>query len=214
MASAIRTSMAALIAKTRLLIGDPAGSCQTFDDAAIQDALDAYRLDVTPYELLTPRYSLSNTSGLQWLDYYSQYGYWEADVVLLNGAYATITPASSELLLDTAHWTFQASGSGQAPPVFARGKSYDIYAAAADLLEYKAATFATAYSFSVGGKTLQRGSVAPALLRQADQYRAKARAHVVCLTRGDVNLHTSAEDEARAARIGVVSSGVPFITGD
>jgi hypothetical protein len=205
---AVRSSMSDLIAKVRLFIGDPSGGSQQFSDQQIQDQLDRNRTDVR-YEELTPLVTLS-PSAIQYVDYYSRYGYWESDYTLLGPDYSTLTALTAELLLDTAHFTFTASGSGQYPPVWLAGKTYDVYAASADLLEMWAALLARAFAFEQDRASYQRNQQSPALQRMAEIYRRQARPKAIHMVRDDVNL----EDDARRAALGPVSSGVRFITGD
>src|SRR5579884_1118025 len=141
----VRSTMTALIARVSLMIGDPTNA--QFTTQNVQDYLDLNRDDVR-YESLAIAPSIVNTAstGNQastiFADYYSSFGYWEDDVVLqgyFNGAaWVVLTPVASENLV--GHWAFETnvftSGTvpGQLPPVFATGKVYDVYAAAADLL--------------------------------------------------------------------------------
>lgn len=209
---AIRASSVDAIAKLRLLIGDRASATQQFSEQQLQDALDRVRQEVR-YEVLRP-YATYTPTGIQYRDFYSSWGYFESDVTLLDGGYNTITPSTSELLLDNAHWTF-ALGQGQYPPVFALGKAFDIYRAAADLLEYWAAAGAADFAFSADGGSFHPEQVAQARLKLAQMYRAKQRPIVVQMVRDDVDTAADAhEADPRRANLGPVSKDVPFITGD
>lgn len=211
---AVRGTMSDIIAKVRLMVGDPAGASQQFTDQQVQDALDRCRTDVR-YELLQVQVTLS-PSSIEYLDYYSRYGFWESDYQLLGPGYVALTPASVELLLDTAHFVFLAgsSGTGQFPPVFLAGKTYDVYAASADLLEYWAATLARAFAFSADGASFQRNQQAPALQNLAALYRRQARMRTVKMIRNDVVMENGASEDPRRLNAGPVSANVPFITGD
>lgn len=103
--------MTDLIARVRLLIGDPAGPDQTFSDAEIEAVLAEYALA-------------------------------EDD--------------------------------------------YDVYAAAAELLEAWAARLKLAYDFSADGASYQRSQQREALLELAAKYRAQQRPQVALQVRGDV----------------------------
>lgn len=212
MASSVRSGMARLIAKTRLLIGDQvvAGSAPQFSELDIQDALDRRRLDVR-YEALAPQVTFT-TGPYQYLDYYSEHGYYEDAVTLLGPNYATLTPTSSELLLDEAHFVFPAGSgqTGQYPPVWLAGRSYDLYGSAADLLETWAGSFARQYDFTADGATFRRSQMGAGLLAQAQAYRAKARIRMVSTGRDDA----ATGDDQRSALLGPVSSGVWNATGE
>src|SRR5579862_3689308 len=133
--SVVRSTMAQLIALVRLRVGDPAGPSQFFADGDIQDKLDECRLDVQ-YETLDPRPTLAN-GVITWTDYYADREFWEDDTTLVWGNYTVLTPNTSDFII--GHWVFTA---GQFPPVFVRGKTYDVWRVSADLLEARAAGLA------------------------------------------------------------------------
>lgn len=177
---AVRASMAELIARVRTLIGDPAGASQTFDDQTLQDYLDRHQT-VARYARLRPEASYGAGGVSQYLDYYADVGDWEADEQLYDGAYNPLTPTTSDRL--TGHWTFASS---QLPPVLIVGKFYDVYAAAADLLEAWAAREKLSFDFSADGQSLQRSQKARAILELAREYRRQQRPTSVGMVRNDV----------------------------
>lgn len=197
---AVRSSMAQLIARTRLMIADPAGTSQQFADADIQDTLDMYRDDIR-YESLIIAPSIVNIGSTQnsastiFANYYSAYQWWESDVVLQGQGptglpWIVLTPLASDYI--TGRWQFElnefTSGTvpGQLPPVFATGKVYDLNAACADLLEFWASVLSAAYNVSVDGQSLQRSQLMTAKLTLATNYRRKAKVRVVNMVRDDV----------------------------
>ncbi len=124
----VRSTMANLITRERVLINDPSGASQVFDDQTIQDILDARRIDVLNGSLIEkPTFS---GSTVQYLDYFSDWSDWEDSPVLKQYLTVVVTPSTSENIV--GHWTF---ASTTLPPVFITGRTFDIYAAAADLLE-------------------------------------------------------------------------------
>ena len=195
--------MSDLISLTRTMISDPSGASQQFSDQQIQDRLDANRDDIR-YENLVIAPSIVNTASTNniaayiFADYFSKYGYWEADVVLqgyLSAAYwKVLTPIASELLLDEAHWQFETSvftsgtTPGQLPPVFAVGKIYDVYGASADLLEYWAASYARRFDFTSDGQSFRVTQAHAQLLDTAHTYRMRQRPKVSRMTRSDLNV--------------------------
>jgi hypothetical protein len=197
--------MADLIAKVRLLVGDPAGASAALTDQQIQDCLDENRTTVR-YEALEPRPSLTS-SAIVYDHYYSRWDHWEQGATLIDGHYATLTPVASDYL--TGHFQFASSGSGQLPPVLIFGYSYDINAAAADCLEAIAAIWAFRYNGMVAGQKFDRGGVVTALERRIQSFRNRARPQFVRQERDDL----APEPDARRAGLGI-SAGVPFITGD
>lgn len=202
--------MTALIAKCRDMIGDPAGASQQFDDQRIQDALDDTRDDIR-YELLTAAPSLVNavsTNNLPevvWADYFSTYHWWETDVLLqgLNtttqAAWVVLTPLASDYIV--GHWQFElnaittGTAPGQYPPVFATGKTYDLHAAAADLLEWWAASLARSYDFNTAGASFRRSQMQAGLLKQAEYYRERTRPRRIRALRSDVASATGGHSE-------------------
>lgn len=198
----LRASMADLIAQVRLMINDPASASQQFTDLNIQVKLDEYRDDIR-YELLDIAPSIVNTSSTSnvaqtiFADYYSKHQWWESDVVLQGydtstGRYwVVVAPVTSNYIV--GHWTFEAnvftSGTvpGQYPPLFATGKVYDLNAAAADLLEFWAATLTGAYDFSSDGQSFKRSQLMQSKLTMAQYYRRQAKPKAMKMVRTDVN---------------------------
>jgi hypothetical protein len=178
----VRSSMADLITRVRLLINDPSGGSQVFTDQQVQDALDTYRTDVRYMALREqPTYQASPLTTA-WLDYYDDgRGFWESDAVLNSAAWATLSPATSDYL--TGHWTFSSSTN---PPVYITGKSYDVYLAAADLAETWASNYARAYDFSADGGTFNRSQMQAGLRALAVSLRSRAKPRSVRMVRGDV----------------------------
>lgn len=191
--------MSDLIARERLMIGDPAGASQHFLDLDIQDRLDANRDDIR-YEGLILGPSIVNTASTNnqaatiFADYYSKYPWWEQDIVLqgyFNGAaWVVLTPLASDYI--TGHWQFElnvfTSGTvpGQLPPVFATGKVYDLNASAADLLEFWAVSLSGAYDITVDGQSLRRSQLMTAKFAAAEYYRRLAKPKIAKMSRGDV----------------------------
>lgn len=206
----VRSAMSDLIAKVRLMIADPAGTNQHFLDQDVQDYLDASREDIR-YEPLTIAPSIvnnsytNNTPQTIFADYYSKYGWWSSDVVLQgidtnNQPWKVITPLASELLLDMAHWQFEldvyntgTSVPGQLPPIFATGFIFDVYGAAADLLEIWGASLAGAYDITVDGQSLRRSQLMTAKFALAEKYRMKAKPKLSKMVRGDVRAPISSK---------------------
>lgn len=196
---AVRSSMAALISRVRLLINDPAGGSQIFADQDIQDVLDQTRRDYRTLQLMgTPTYS---GSTIQYLDYYADLGDWEDDVVLKQYLTNLVTPAVSENIV--GHWSFATS---VLPPIFLTGKTYDVYRAAADLLERWAAKWTLAYDFSSDGQSFRRSQAAPALRDLAHTYRLHQRAFQLNMTRTD-GRPARQQNTLKATEIDFMASG-------
>lgn len=199
----VRASMADLIEKVRLMVADPAGASQQFDDQTIQDYLDETRDDVR-YLLLSIAPSIVNAASTAnvpstiFADYYSDgYQWWESDVVLqgnnttTGASWIVLTPTTSDYIV--GHWTFEAnvftSGTvpGQYPPIFATGKTYDLNAVASDLLKFWAAALAScSFDFSSDGQSFKRSQIMQAKLTMADYYARKAKPRMAKMVRRDV----------------------------
>lgn len=193
----VRSTMAAIIAETRLLINDPAGGSQLFTDQQIQDHLDDTRDDVR-YELLTSAPSIVNLgeqtstpADYIWADYFSKYHWWESDCVIQDGHFIVLTPLASDFIV--GHWQFDSltpfvdgTVPGQYPPLFATGKTYDINLAASTLWRFRAASLATAYDFTADGQTFHRSQQMAMCLKMSDYYACRARVRTLPVMRDDL----------------------------
>lgn len=174
-----RTTLNALISAMRGMVNDPAGATQAFSNDDIATALDANRVDVRLMEL-QPAHTVVEGGAVQYLDYFAPYGAWESGEILQNSRFATLVPASAEML--TGVWHFNAH---QPPPVFLTGRVYDLPAVAADLLEIKLQSVSSGFDFSVDGLSVNRGSQAATLKQSISQMRARQRVKTIRMIRGD-----------------------------
>jgi hypothetical protein len=194
---AVRATMVDLITLVRTMINDTATTKQ-FTDQQIQDRLDAHRSDVRGEDLqaspvIVNAASTNNQAEFVFADFYSKFEYWEADAVLqgdLNGSpWKVLTPAASDYL--TGHFQFQltpfvnGTAPGQWPPVIITGKSYDPYAASADLLEFWAVKLAQKFDVVVGGQSFKRSQSPDNLRAMARMYRMQQKPKTVKMTRSD-----------------------------
>jgi hypothetical protein len=176
---ALRSSMAALIARVRSMINDTAGATQQFADTEIQDVLDESRQAV--YNgALKPIPTFSGAT-IQYLNYEAELGSWEDDLVLKQFLITVVTPATSENIV--GRWTFAATAL---PPVFITGKTYDVYCAAADLLERWSARYATRFDFSSDSQSFHVSQAMRQLQKLAQSYRASQRAGSLNVMRSDL----------------------------
>jgi hypothetical protein len=180
--------MAGLIARVSTLIDD-AGNA-TFTQQEVQDALDATRITHV-YLLLQPVPLFS--SGWRYTAFVSPNGGgWESDYTLVNSAYATITPASAELT-DEGRWEITSNGGLYTTDRIARlsGKQYDIYRAAAELLDTWASMLKLQYDLQTGGSGLgrHRSPIAQKysqVAATASAMRRRARIKSVRMVRRDI----------------------------
>ncbi len=197
---AVRSTMASIITRTRVLINDPAGASQIFDDQTIQDTLDDSRRDYVNEALTTAPTYVSGT--IQYLNYWHELGSWEGGVVLKQFLYNTVTPSASDLI--AGYWTFAAT---TLPPVYLTGSTHDLYRAAADLLERWAAKWVLSYDFTSDGQSFRRSQAATALQALAATYRRKQRASSISFTRSDLQSGGVSSVGLGAQEIDYMSSG-------
>ena len=176
---ALRSTMTDLIARVRLLINDPAGTAQIFDDQAIQDVLDESRIDYRNAVLqAVPTF---DNGTIAYLDYYHELGGWENGAVLKQYLTTEVSPATSEPIV--GHWTFAES---TLPPIYVTGSLHDVYRAAADLLERQSAQWMLRYSMTVDGQFLQRSLVIGNMQKVIQLYRMKQRPVAIRAIRSDL----------------------------
>jgi len=180
-----RSTMAALIARVRLLINDPSGASQVWADDDIQDVMDESRVDVRNQALkATPTFS---GSTIEYLDYFSSLAGWEDGYVLKQYLITTVTPSVLEPI--AGHWQFADS---TLPPVYISGSLHDVYRAAADLLERQSTQWMLRYNVTVDGQNMQRSMVIDNIQKIVKQYRMKQRAGSINVTRSDVRAPSTA----------------------
>jgi hypothetical protein len=186
--------MAELIDRVRFLVRDPAGADQHFAQLQIQDALDQRRWDVRYLEL---RYeeTLQPSSVVAWFDYFADRGYWEDDYKLQEQNWAEITTGFTANLL-VGHFQFTTT---RQPPLFLTGRSYDIYAAAADLLETWLADLKLTFDFSVEGQSFSKKNQLSNLSMLANLYRSRSQPIVIPTVRRD--MHSTDAISAYRSRI-------------
>jgi hypothetical protein len=173
-----RATMATLITRTRLLIGDPAGGSQVFTDDQVEDALDSHRVEVVQAPL---RDILSFAPGgaAPWLEYFAPRGNWEEDEVLADTTYTAVTPTTSDRQI--GRWTFAAS---KTPPLYITGKVYDLHGAAVELLGAWLAKLKLEFDFETDGQVFDRSQKRRALEGLAADYRRLARSPGIRLVTG------------------------------
>lgn len=169
--------MLPLIKRVRVLINDP--SSATFDDQTVQDVLDESRLDIIN-EILTvkPTYT---AGSVQFLNYYAKLGGWEDDVTFKQYLTIVVTPTFEPIV---GHALFATSTF---PPIMATGKVYDMYQAAADLLERMSAQYVLQFSFSTDGQSFHPEQIQANLASLVTQYRRKQRPGTISMARSDLS---------------------------
>jgi hypothetical protein len=200
---AVRTSMNQIITRIRLMIFDPAGTNQFFQDQDIQDSCDEC-VEFIRYEPLAIAPTIINTASTNnqpsviFIEYLSRYQWWEQDAVVqginipTNAAWVVLTPSQVDYI--NGRFWFEPSANeftaptipGQYPPVFCTGKVHDIYAASAVLLDFWGAALASKYDVTADGQTMRRSQLMLAKMTLAEQYRRKAKPKATQMFRDDV----------------------------
>lgn len=162
----LRASMADLISLLRIqFLDDP--NAVVFTDIQIQAALDTHRVDRFQYRLLQAD-DVQPTGIIYWRDFYANQSWWEADVQLQDHNWQYITADVSEPLI--GHWHFNVS---QIIPLFATGKFYDVYGAAADLLMWWKSKLKLEVDFIDAGRTYSRMQRLRAIDGLIKEYRSR-----------------------------------------
>lgn len=163
------------------LVGD--SEYGKFEYPDIETALQQRRVEMR-YERLTPLPSRASGGTVTYVTYTAPngWGWWDDDAVIVNYNYDALTPATADW--SVGRWTF---ASEPTRPVMITGYTYDVYAAAADLLEARASEVAedmSAFSVAHGSFTYANKRTGP--MQMAQRYRAKQRPSVATVYRTDV----------------------------
>jgi len=178
----VRNSMTELIAHLRTLTDDPSGTEAMFTDQQMQDVLDQ-SANIANYEQLCPVENITTAGVIEYKRYISPVGYWETDFDLRAGDYSQLTPSGSACFQGS--WTFAVSTD---PPVVISGTWYDVWGAAAEVWEMKAAAYANEFDFNVDGGDYKVSQKHANALFQAERCRRKSTQSnkMTTLTRTDV----------------------------
>lgn len=181
----VRLSVATIISRVRRLTADRDPAAPVFSDQDIQDALDTHRVH-SRYAALRPEGTRPPSGGtIQFLDYYADgLGQWEDDAQLVDGTFNVLDPASFTADLLTGHWSFKQTTTW---PIYVTGYSYDVYAAAADVLEEWASLLKLEFDFATHLSKFQRSQKAAACLSLAATYREKQMPITAKMTRSDLH---------------------------
>lgn len=162
------------------LVGD--SEFEKFGYEQIKDALQQRRAEMR-YERLTPLPSRASGGAVTYVTFTApnDWGWWDDDAIIYNYNYDALTPATADWKV--GRWTFSSEPTR---PVMITGYTYDVYAAAADLLEARATEIAediSAFSVAHGSFTYANKRTGP--MQMAQRYRAKQRPSVATVFRTD-----------------------------
>jgi hypothetical protein len=181
-----RTTCKDLLNRLRDLIGDPAGveagSCVKWTQDQLQTALDDCSERVRYLELRALETRTPGGGAVEYLDFAAPYGDWENTAVLTDARGTVLTPATANLQL--GEWTLETEPD---LPVYLNGRTFDLYRAAADMLEKWAAAKKLEFTFSPGSGQFVRSQQHSMTLTTAAGYRARQRPRFATIVREDVN---------------------------
>lgn len=175
-----RSTMEEIIRRLRREIGDPAGDEQQFSDDELEGLLDDHATHHLRHRL--ERVETVVVEGFQRTIWRALEYPWEADVALTTAAGSVVTPAVSEP--EQGRWIVYSS----ALALYAEGRSYDLYAAAAAACEQWAAGLAREYDFSSSDQNWRRSQAYQNLKELAIGFRARSRVVTRGMTRADVEV--------------------------
>ena len=164
--------LARLVAVVRQLIGDT-GASPVFSDAELEEFL-------VPYARTHVRLALEPAEPLPAKLWVAREGYWADGARVETGADG-VTVASEQPI--AGRWELSEPVFG---PVRVTGRTYDVYAAAADALEVWAARERMNYDVTIDGHSLRRSQAVDRLVELAREYRRRARPRSARLLRRDV----------------------------
>lgn len=179
---AARSGMIYLINKVRQLAkagdDDYTVALETYwSDDHLQDILDLCRVDV--YERVLRPIAQTNSGGtVEYKAYEAPPGWWEESTngtaiwFLQDDTGALVGTADYSVAYATGRITFAADQSGSAR--YLTGRTYDVFEAAAQVWDEKAAHVADRYDFSADGASFKASQLVTQYERQAARLRARS----------------------------------------
>ncbi len=164
-----RSTLAEPIARVRELAA--AGTADYSDDA-IQTVLDRNRLDFAD-DALAPLREYNSGGTPVYYTYQAHYRNLEATdggtavLYIRDSSGARIGTASYSVLSEAGRVTFLANTGGTA--YYLTGRSYDVYAAAAEVWRMKAAAVASRFDFTADGASFKASQLIAQYNKMADQ---------------------------------------------
>lgn len=189
-----RSGMSDLITKLRALTAsgtaDYTVSATTYwVDDQLQSVLDQRRTDFRSLLLYADKTLLN--SAEYYYDYYIPDHEWlegtasgTAAWLLTNGTGGTVAYSDYTLNIDAKHLKFTANQAGTA--YYLTGRAYDLYRAAADIWEQKAADIADRFDLKTDNHDMTRSQLYDHYTKMAARMRARGGVTSSIMTRPDV----------------------------
>lgn len=188
---AIRATMQDLVDRLATLLNDSANATWTED--ALQAELDRNRQRLN-FALMEPEVSYDDSGNQQYLTFSSPHGDLEDGATYHDGGKSAITASTADFVAGRVVFS---SSEEPARPVYIVGWAYDLYGAAAALIEQHLITLAGAYDFSADGGSYKRSQQYTMYEKLAGRYGRMAKGwsanssdgvQFVELVRGDLNV--------------------------
>jgi len=169
-----RTGMTDIIAELRSLTDAGTaeftiGTVSFWNDDTLQSVLDSHRVDIDSYSLIpNPRYEAGT---LTYKEYRSVYKWLESGTAALtvqNGLNVEVGTAAYTVDCQRGVVTFGTDTKGSSYYLY--GRTYNLYAAAADVWERKAAHVAIKFDFSTDNHSIKRSQLYENYMKQSDRY--------------------------------------------
>lgn len=180
----MRLALLPLIARLRLLVGDAAGTTQTWTDDELELALDSHRHDWWYWRLTAIPTVTAGTTEYHTFVADDIDGIWDSDTLLYAADQATILTADS-VNLTVGQWTFTADQADNLP-LYASGRTYDLYGAAVDILgQWQARLKLDSFDFDTEDESFKRSQKLAAIDELIGTYRTQMQPSTGRLVRGD-----------------------------
>jgi hypothetical protein len=185
-----RSTLASLITATRELIADSGGTAQIFTDDTVQRHLDAHRCDFH-HAPLTPVPTWTGGGSLSYFEYRIPYQDLETTsagtaIFLVEDGIGTNVGTAAWAAVDYQSGIINFTTDYRGTALYLTGRSYDLYGAAADLLDDWAQKVSLEFDFSSDQQSFSRSQKQKMLKTAAEGYRRKTRARSTSVVRPDV----------------------------
>lgn len=197
-----RSGMSHLISKLRALTAsgtaDYSVSGTTFwTDDQLQSVLDQWRVDFKARELVVSQ-SVDN-GVVHWYDYYLRDYQWvegtasgTAAWLLTDAIGGTVAYSAYTLNMDALHLQFTSDTLGTV--YYLSGRAYDMYQAAGDVWEQKAADVADRFDLKTDNHDMKRSQLYDHYMKMAKRYRAKGGVQTSTMTRPDAWIYADVDE--------------------
>lgn len=180
----MRAALMPVIARLRLLIGDPAGTTHIWTDDELELVLDVHRHDWWYWRLTAIPTVTAGTTEYHTFVADDTAGMWDNDTTLYASDQTTILTADS-VNLTVGQWTFIADQADNLP-LYMSGRTYDLYGAAVDILEqWKAALKLDSFDFTTEDESFKRSQKLDAIDGLIAGYRGQMAPAASRMVRSD-----------------------------